>query len=293
MHEKERVALTSVFAAIFLTVTKMLVGILTGSLGIISEAAHSALDLVAAVMTAAAVRISGKPADKTHNYGHGKVENFSALFETLLLLGTCIWIVGKAVQRIASHHYAVEANIWSFAVIVMSITIDINRARMLYRAAHKHNSQALEADALHFSSDIFSSGVVLIGLVFVKLGIPLGDPLAALGVAILIILASIKLGKRTIDALLDTAPPDITRQVREAVLATSGVLDCTMVRARPSGADMFVDVKVTLQPDLHLDSTDTVLRSVEKAVRAVLPAADVMVRPLPASAHWRNIPSGE
>ena len=163
-HEKKSVAISSVIAAVGLTGFKLIVGFATGSLGILAEAAHSGLDLMAAVMTFLAVRISGKPADPNHLYGHGKVENLSALFETLLLLVTCIWIIYEATHRLLFHTTDLEVNYWSFTVMITSIVVDISRSRMLYRAARKYNSQALEADALHFSTDIWSSGVVILGL---------------------------------------------------------------------------------------------------------------------------------
>ena len=152
--EKKSAALFSVVAAVFLTTFKLLVGILTGSLGILSEALHSALDMVAAIVTFFSVRVSDKPADKEHNYGHGKVENLSALIETVLLLITCAWIIYEAINRIVTGNTHIEITVWSYIVVILSIVIDVNRSRMLYKVAKKHNSQALEADALHFSTDI-------------------------------------------------------------------------------------------------------------------------------------------
>jgi cation diffusion facilitator family transporter len=168
-HEKRWAALSSVIAAVGLTGFKIIVGLTTGSLGILAEAAHSGLDLMAAVMTFLAVGISGKPADRNHLYGHGKAENLSALFETLLLLVTCFWILYEATHRLLFHPVALKVTFWSFAVMITSIVVDVSRSRILYRAARKYNSQALEADALHFSTDIWSSGVVILGLICVKI----------------------------------------------------------------------------------------------------------------------------
>src|SRR5579872_5014119 len=160
-REKQSVALSSLIAAVGLTAFKIAVGTLTGSLGILAEAAHSGLDLVAAGLTLVAVRISGRPADSTHLYGHGKIENLSALGETLLLLATCAWILWEAVHRLLFHQVEIEVTAWSFAVMLTSIVIDISRSRVLARAARKYQSQALEADALHFQTDIWSSAVVV------------------------------------------------------------------------------------------------------------------------------------
>src|SRR5512143_572977 len=168
-REKNTAALNSVVAAFLLTSLKVVVGLLSGSLGILAEAAHSGLDFAAAIVTLVAVRAASKPADRDHAYGHGKVENLSALAETFLLLGTCAWIFRESVLRLTSKHVQVDASIWAFAVMSISIVVDISRSRMLYRVAAKHRSQALEADALHFSTDIWSSAVVILGLLGVKL----------------------------------------------------------------------------------------------------------------------------
>ena len=142
-REKHRAALSSVLAAIFLTLVKLVVGLLTGSLGILAEVAHSGLDLVAAAVTLFAVRVSGRPADQEHMYGHGKVENLSALFETLLLLVTCAWIIYEAIQRLFFEEVVVEVSIWAFLVMFLAIGIDFSRSRMLSRVAKKYDSQAL------------------------------------------------------------------------------------------------------------------------------------------------------
>ena len=152
--EKQKVAAWSVLAAVVMTGMKLVVGIVTGSLGILSEALHSGLDLVAAVITWFSVRISDRPPDRHHHFGHGKVENFSALVETILLLITCIWIIYEAIHRLVTGETIIEVNIFSYLVVIISIIIDYGRSRALYRAARKYHSQALEADALHFSTDI-------------------------------------------------------------------------------------------------------------------------------------------
>ena len=221
-HEKRWVALTSVLAAILLTSMKLVVGLLTGSLGILSEAAHSGLDLVAALVTYFAVRISRRPADARYTYGYGKVENLSALIETLLLLLTCVWIISEAILRLFFKSVEVEASIWAFLII--SILVDLGRSHSLARAARKYDSQALEADALHFSTDIWSSSVVIAGLMLVvlsaRLGIPWlvkADAVAALGMAGIVVFVSLQLGKKTVTALLDAVPAGLRDEVTRAV----------------------------------------------------------------------------
>src|SRR5947208_624548 len=168
-REKTMVALSSVGAAIGLTSLKLIIGLLIGSLGILAEAAHSGLDLVAALMTFLAVRVADRPADATHNYGHGKVENLSAFLEVALLLLTAIWIIYEAIQRLLHQDIHVDISIWAFMVMLISIAVDFTRSRALLRVARKLGSQALEADALHFSTDIWSSIVVVLGLLVVYL----------------------------------------------------------------------------------------------------------------------------
>src|SRR5512136_1214106 len=218
--EKRSVAASSVLAAILLTGMKLTVGLTTGSLGILSEAAHSGLDLVAAAVTLFAVRVSGRPADREHTYGHGKVENLSALFETVLLLVTCVWIIYEAIQRLFFKEVVVEASIWAFIIMGVSIVIDFSRSRALARVAKKYDSQALEADALHFSTDIWSSSVVIGGLLLVRsaewFNVPLlakADAIAAMGVAVIVVYVSVQLGRRTVVGLLDGVPSGVRDEI--------------------------------------------------------------------------------
>jgi len=289
-REKRRVALSSVAGAVALTGMKIVVGLATGSLGILSEAAHSALDLVAAAVTFFAVRVSGRPADRRHTYGHGKIENLSALFETLLLLGTCVWIAIEAVERLLFKHVEVAATPWAFAVMVVSIVIDFSRSRALSRVARKYGSQALEADALHFSTDIWSSSVVLAGLGLVALAERTGaawlhkaDAAAALGVAGIVVWVSVRLGRRTIADLVDEVPPGIRDEVR-AALRLPGVVEVGRVRLRRSGPEAFADVALRVLPDLTLARGHEIADAAEAAVQRLLPGADVVVHVEPSRA---------
>jgi len=288
-HEKRSVALSSVLAAVGLTAFKIIVGLSTGSLGILAEAAHSGLDLMAAVMTFLAVRISGKPADSNHLYGHGKAENLSGLFETLLLLVTCFWIIYEATHRLLYHATDVEVNYWSFTVMITSIVVDISRSRILYRAAKKYNSQALEADALHFSTDIWSSGVVILGLVCVKIServpslafLHTADSVAAMMVGLIVVYVSVKLGIRTIQALLDVAPSGIEKKIVSAVEVLPGVTGCHNVRVRYSGPQAFVDVHVLVDGNQTLKEAHNLTEEIERTIQELIPNADVTVHPEP------------
>ena len=289
VHEKRSAALSSVIAAVGLTGFKLIVGLSTGSLGILAEAAHSGLDLMAAVMTFLAVRISGKPADRNHLYGHGKVENLSALFETLLLLITCFWIIYEATHRLLYHSADLKVNYWSFTVMIISILVDVSRSRILYRAARKYNSQALEADALHFSTDIWSSGVVILGLFLVKLSewvpsltfLRQADSVAAIMVGLIVVYISIKLGIRTIQALLDVAPSGIEEKIISAVEVLPGITDCHNVRVRYSGPQLFVDIHVLIDGSLTLIEAHDLTEEIERVIQKLIPNADVTVHPEP------------
>jgi cation diffusion facilitator family transporter len=281
IKEKRRVALVSVFAAVVLTGFKLIVGLLTGSLGILSEALHSGLDLVAAVITYFSVRISDKPADREHNYGHGKIENFSAFIETILLLITCAWIIYEAVGRLVSGKTHIEVNTWSYVVVISSIIIDVGRSRALYKVARKYNSQALEADALHFSTDIWSSAVVLFGLICANFGFFFADSVAALVVALIVLSVSYRLGKKAVDVLLDKAPKDTINIVRNVLKTYPQIKHFHSLKIRTAGADTFVKLNIHLDPDSSLRSVHELCDSIEKELNTMIPRCEVYIHPEP------------
>jgi len=286
-REKRAAAGNSVLAALVLTGMKLVVGLLSGSLGLLAEAAHSGLDLVAAIITFVAVSVSDRPADEAHPYGHGKVENFSALIETLLLFITCAWIIYEAVQRIFFRAVEVDPSLWAFLVVIISIGVDVSRSRMLARAAIKHQSQALEADALHFSTDVWSSAVVLGGLFLVWLGkkflhghtgiLNRADAVAALGVAFIVLFVSYRLGKRTIDVLLDRAPEGLKEKIAVAADEVEGVISTGQVRLRRSGALVFVDMTIEVDRSLSFERTHAIAEDVEARIQAIIPGSDVVI----------------
>lgn len=280
-NEKTKVALISVFAAIFLTGFKLIIGLVTGSLGILSEALHSGLDLIAAAITFFSVRVSDKPADKRHNYGHGKIENFSAFIETALLLITCVLIIYEAVHRLVTGKTDIEVTIWSYVVVVSSIVIDFTRSRALYKVAKKYNSQALEADALHFSTDIWSSVVVLIGLICANFGFFFADSVAALVVAMIVLVVSYQLGKRATNVLLDKQPEDSFTKVEEVLKTIPEIIRYHNLRIRESGADTFIDVNIHVSPELTNKQAHAICDKIEDEVRKVIKRADVFVHAEP------------
>jgi cation diffusion facilitator family transporter len=294
--EKRSAAGSSVLAAIVITGLKVAVGVTTGSLGILSEAAHSGLDLIASLLTFFSVGVSDKPADADHQYGHGKVENFSAFVETGLLLLTCVWIIYEAGLRLFFRHIEIEPSIAAFAVMLFSMGLDWWRSRVLGRIANKYDSQALEADALHFSTDIWSAGVVVLGLVLVLVGrtyhvdwLRDSDPIAALFVAGVVVSVSWRLARRTIDALLDAAPPGVRGQIQDAVSRVDGVLEVDRVRIRRAGNRYFADVAVGLARTVTFQRSGQLAGAVTDAVHRVLPDADVTVQPLPRAQGSENI----
>ncbi len=289
MDEKQWVAFTSVIAAIVLTITKLAVGIWTNSLGILSEALHSGLDLFAAGITFFAVSRAAKPPDPDHHYGHWRVENLSALIETILLFVTVIWIIYEALRRIIFLDLTVDANLPAFGVIILAIIIDFSRSRALKRVAKKYDSQALEADALHFSTDILSSSVVFIGLLFTFFGFPLGDPVAAIGVAIIVLYLTFRLGKETIDILLDRAPSGLEAPIRQVIEDIDGIRECGRIRLRKAGPVTFVDVVCYAEHSIPLASAHEISVKARKAVEQVVERADVVVHMDLVSKHYPSI----
>jgi cation diffusion facilitator family transporter len=294
--EKRTAAGNSVLAALVITTLKIVVGVTSGSLGILSEAAHSGLDFIASVLTFFSVRVSDKPADADHQYGHGKVENFSAFVETGLLLITCLWIIYEAILRLFFRNIEIEPSLAAFAVMLLSMVVDWWRSRALGRIAIKYNSQALEADALHFSTDIWSAGVVVLGLVLVLIGrkyhldwLRVSDPIAALFVAGVVVSVSWRLARRTIDALLDAAPPGVRSQIYDAVSRVDGVLEVDRVRIRRAGNRYFADLAIGLARTVTFQRSGQLAAAVTDSVRRILPDADVTVQPLPRAQRSENI----
>ncbi|HEV2283416.1 MAG TPA: cation diffusion facilitator family transporter [bacterium] len=289
-------ALSSVAAAALLTALKTAVGLLTGSLGILSEAAHSGLDLVAAVITYTSVRLADKPADHEHPFGHGKVEHLSAFVQTGLLAVTSVWIVVEAIRRLFFSGSHVAASVWAFGVLALSILIDTFRSRALWRVAIQYRSQALEADALHFSTDVWSTSAVVLGLALVSVGatarlpwLANADPLAALVVAGVTLYVGTRLGNRTVGALMDAAPEGVPERIAEAAAKVPGVLEVERVRVRQSGNRLFADLRLVLESDIPFEHAQSVVDRVEGAIHELYPAADVVADAVPDVPSRRDL----
>lgn len=295
VREKKLAALASVGTAVVLVSLKIFLTVRTGSLGILSEALHSSLDLVAAVITYLSVRVADKPADADHTYGHGKFESFSAFVETGLLLLAALYIIGEALQRLIFSQPLVHPSLLAIGLLAFMLVLDWSRARGIGRVARRHPSEALEADALHFSTDVWSTTVVLIGVAATWLGQRFGigwlrytDPLAALGVAGVIIWVGSRLGKRTIEALLDVAPRGLQGAIASAAGQVDGVLEVDRVRLRRAGQRYFVDVTISVPRTTSLEQAHATSDRVERRIGEIVPS-DVVVHIEPRARTGENI----
>ncbi len=288
-------ALGSVGSAIVLLSLKTFLAASTGSLGVLSEALHSTLDLIAAVITYLSVRVSDRPADADHTYGHGKVENFSAFLETGLLILTAAYIIWEAVQRLFFRQITIRPSLLAIGILGIALAIDLLRSRALARVAREHASEALEADALHFATDVWSTSVVILGVALAWVGQRTGvswlryaDPVAALAVAGVVIWVAARLGRRTAEALLDTAPAGLQERVARAVEETEGVLRTERVRVRRAGNRHFVDVTVSIPRKASFEQVHAISDAVERRVGEIIPA-DVMVHMEPRAQAGEHV----
>jgi cation diffusion facilitator family transporter len=292
LSDKTRVAFGSAAASLGLTLAKLAVGLASGSMAVLAEAAHSGLDFAAAAMTLWAVRASDRPSDANHPYGHHRLENLSALGETALLVVTCVWILVESVQRLRTPAVPMARPAAAAAVLVVSIGVDVSRARALRRAAREHASQALEADALHFSTDILSSAVALFGVGLASLVPVVGwpallraDAVAAIGIAVLTLALSYRLGARAVRVLTDEVRPELRGELEQAVRAVQGVHEPIRVRARMSGNRTFVDVVAHVSGEITTECSHALADRIEEAVLARVRGADVVVHLEPTGVH--------
>jgi cation diffusion facilitator family transporter len=295
VKEKKRAALLSVGSALVLVSLKTFLVLRTGSLGVLSEALHSGLDLIAAIITFLSVRVSDEPADERHPYGHGKFENFSAFVETGLLLLTALYIIYEAFSRLFFRSVHIEPSITAIVILFCALGIDVTRARALAHVARKFSSEALEADALHFSTDVWSTIVVIAGVGLVWAGetwnlpdLIYADALAGLAVAAVILWVGSQLGRRTVDALLDAAPEGLQQEIARAIARMDGVLDVDRVRVRRAGSRHFVDATVSVARTASLEQVHALTDAIEKRVGEIVPS-DVMVHAEPRAPQGEHL----
>jgi cation diffusion facilitator family transporter len=308
---KRSAAIFSVIAAGIVTLLKLLTGILTGSLGMLSESAHSAIDLIASIITLFSVQVSDKPADEDHNYGHGKIESLSAFVETGIMFASCIWIVSEAVRRIVPSfhdHHDLRPSLWPFAVLLVSIVVDFTRSRTLGRIAREFRSDALAADSVHFATDMWASLAVMLGLAATFAGerfslpwLEYADPIAALLVAGVILRVSWRLARYTVDTLLDATPTtdptsdqpqtkdELRRNLIHDLTAIPGVLSVDRLRTRRSGANYFADVTLGMPRNLTFQRSEQLTMAATEAVQRHLPGADVVIHTVPTASITESV----
>ncbi|MGA2351522.1 MAG: cation diffusion facilitator family transporter [Terracidiphilus sp.] len=293
---KRRVALHSMMAAAAMTVLKLAAGLLSGSLGVLSDAAHSGLDLIGSTLTFFSVQVSDRPADEDHTYGHGKFENFSSFGEVILMAVSSGWIIWEAIQRIVHHGTELRNSVWPVAVVLTSIGVDYWRSRRLKAVADKTGSSALATDAFHFASDIWSSLAVLCGLGACWVGTQFGvgwlryaDPLAAVIVSLLILRLTLRLGREAVSVLLDEIPVQTRLRLIEDVTQVPGVLGVEQARVRRAGANYFADLTLALPRRFTFEHTGELVRAATEAVHRTLPEADVVIHTVPRQARAESI----
>jgi cation diffusion facilitator family transporter len=286
-----RTASFSVFAAIFLVAIKLLAGLVSGSLGLLAEAAHSGTDLVAALLTLFALRIATRPADQEHQYGHGKAQHLAALGESAFLALVSLLIGFEAIRRILDGGgHDVVVHWWVIATLVVVIAVDASRTLVSLRASRRYSSAALAANALHFASDLAGSLAVLVGLIFVSAGYGSADSVAALVVAVLVIVAAVRLANESVQVLMDRAPAQAHADVSAALARLPGGVQVDRVRMRQSAGRSFVDVVVGVAADSGFAQAHATADEIEATVRGALPTADVVVHvePLDAAGDLRE-----
>lgn len=295
-RDKRGVALASFIAAAVMALLKLVAGLLTGSLGMLSEAAHSGIDSIASLLTLLSIRVADKPADADHPYGHGKIENVSAFVQTFFMVVSAAWITMEAISRLLRHVEPVRLSAWPYAVLLLSMVVDVTRATKLKQAAKRHGSQALAADATHFITDVLTSIAVLLGLLCVWIGRRYGigwldysDSVAALVVAAVILGIAWRLARPTVDQLLDVVPEPERLRIIGELTHVPGVLSVDRVRLRKSGARFYADISLGMARTLTFQRSEQLVRDATRAVHRVLPHTDVVVHPLPRASRTESI----
>ncbi len=293
---KRRVALQSMLAASCMTALKLAAGLISGSLGVLSDAAHSGLDLAGSGITFFSVRVSDKPADEDHTYGHGKVENLSAFFEAGLMAISCAWIIWEAMQRIRYNNFELRYSVWPVLVLLTSIAVDFWRSRELRRVAEQTGSPALATDAFHFASDIWASLAVLLGLLATWAGaafhidwLRYADPIAAIFLSLMIIRITTQLTREAVGVLMDQIPAETRMRVIREAEQVPGVLAVEQARVRRSGPNYFADLTLALPRSYTFEHTGELVRSATEAVHRAIPTADVVIHTVPRQARAESI----
>jgi len=283
MTPQRRTALVSVLAAMALVALKLATGLATGSLGLVSEAIHSGTDLVAALLTLFAIGVAVRPADQSHQFGHGKAEHLAALAEGGFLVLASLFISVRAIERLAgTRHSEVDAAWYALVVVGVVILVDVSRTVVSWRAARRYMSAAFQSNALHFGSDLAGSIAVLVGLALARAGYPDADSIAALFVAALVLVAASRLMRRNVDVLMDRAPAEAEAAALQAIARIRPPVDVRRMRMRQSAGRHFADVVIGVSPAAAVGQGHAAADAVEDAVQRALPESDVVVHVEPA-----------
>jgi cation diffusion facilitator family transporter len=283
LMEKQRVAFVSMFASAVLASIKLIAAVITGSLGVLTEAIHSLIDLGATVVTLFAIRWASQPADDDHQFGHAKIESVAALLETVLLFGTAVFVAYEAIGRLITPHGSLTIQWWAFAIMIGSIVVDFNRSRALRKTAMRTSSDALQADATHFESDMWSSFAVLLGLCGVWLGFQWADSVAALLVSAYICKIAWGLGSATLNTLLDAAPVGVTKLIADISEQQDGILSVNQLRVRPAGSTLFVNLDVNVPRMINFAAIADLKTKLASAIHAKIPQADISITATPVA----------
>ena len=287
MSAARRTALFSLGAALALVGVKLLVGYLTGSLGILAEAVHSGVDAAAALLTLYAVGVAERPADHDHPYGHGKAQNLSALAEAVILVLAAMWIAVSAVMRLTGDGGQIDATWYAAAMLGIVLVIDASRATTSRRVAVREGSAALGANAVHFAADFAGTLAVMVGLALTALGYPHADSLAALFVGCLVVLGAMRLARSNVNALMDSAPVGAEANLRVVVASLPGVTEVRALRVRSSGGKYFADIVIGVDRLAGLERSHAVMDEVERVVEHELGG------PAEVSVHAEPLAAGE
>jgi len=286
--KKFKTARSSLFVAILIVTLKLSAALWSGSLAILSELFHSSTDFFAAVITVFSVKYSSKPPDKDHHYGHEKIESFSALFQVLILVMMCIYLLYESVVRIIHPPPDVNIDFYSFAIIVFCILLDFTRSKTLKRVAKETHSQALEADALHFSSDILSSGVVLFGIALYHIS-PIFDPIAAIIVSVIIIFTTVNLSKKAFDSLMDKVPKGLYENIYKAITTVEGVDGIKNLRVRSTGSKIFIDAVINVGRTKLFYETHEITDKVEEQIKSIANNSDIVIHTEPVETEDETV----
>ncbi len=276
-NAKKKITLFSLLVSIALVIIKVVIAYISNSIGVFSEALNNGLDLVTVLITFFAIRIAARPADKDHTYGHGKYENLSAFIELTIIFLLCSFIIYKSVQRIINRDFILTLNIYIFIILAISIVLNIIRVYFLGKAAKRFNSFALKAEFLNYSSDIFSSIVVIAGLALANYGILLADPIASIVVASIVIFLSLRMSYKVVMNLLDYIPEEITKKINQILANNPDVKKINRLKIHEVGNVKFLNLDICLSENLYLSQIERIKEKLKEEIKSKIPGIEIII----------------